>query len=139
MYYNEKGDEIKKFSAYDGMAFQLLKERGYKVGIITSENMKLNKRRANKLELDYDFHGIKNKLSFMHKFCIKNSLNFDEIAYIGDDINCHNLLCKVGVAGCPKNAINKIKSIPGIFHIRKKGGEGAFREFSNLFLKNDVL
>ena len=28
MYYTESGDEIKKFSAYDGMGFNILKEKG---------------------------------------------------------------------------------------------------------------
>ena len=134
MYYTEKGDEIKKFSAHDGMAFQILKEKGFKVGIITSEKMKLNKRRASKLKLDYDFHGVKDKLKIMKKFCQENSYNFSEIAYIGDDINCLNLLSNVGLAGCPSNAVIQIKSIPGIIQIDKKGGDGAFREFSKLFL-----
>ena len=133
MYYSEKGDEIKKFSAYDGMAFQILKEKGFKVGIITSENMKLNKRRASKLKLDYNFHGAKDKLKIIKKFCQENSYNFSEIAYIGDDINCLGLLSKVGVAACPSNAVNQIKSVPGIIQVDKKGGDGAFREFSKLF------
>ena len=134
MYYSEKGDEIKKFSAYDGMAFQILKEKGFKVGIITSEEMKLNKRRASKLKLDYDFHGAKDKLKIMKKFCLENSYNFSEIAYIGDDINCLDLLSKVGVAACPSNSVNQIKSVPGIIQVDKKGGDGAFREFSKLFI-----
>ena len=134
MYYSEKGDEIKKFSAYDGMAFQILKEKGFKVGIITSEEMKLNKRRASKLKLDYDFHGAKDKLKIIKKFCQENSYDFSEIAYIGDDINCLDLLSKVGVAACPSNAVNQIKLVPGIIQIDKKGGDGAFREFSKLFI-----
>ncbi|MDC3130504.1 acylneuraminate cytidylyltransferase [Bacteroidota bacterium] len=134
MYYSEKGDEIKKFSAYDGMAFQILKEKGFKVGIITSEKMKLNKRRASKLKLDYDFHGAKDKLKIIKKFCQENSYNYSEIAYIGDDVNCLDLLSVVGVAACPSNAVNQIKSVPGIIQVDKKGGEGAFREFSKLFL-----
>ena len=134
MYYSEKGDEIKKFSAYDGMAFQILKEKGFKVGIITSEEMKLNKRRVSKLKLDYDFHGAKDKLKIIKKFCQENSYDFSEIAYIGDDINCLDLLSKVGVAACPSNAVNQIKSVPGIIQVDKKGGDGAFREFSKLFI-----
>ena len=44
MYYTENGDEIKKFSTYDGMGFQLLKNHGIITGIITGEDRQLVKR-----------------------------------------------------------------------------------------------
>ena len=109
MYYTESGDEFKKFNCYDGMGMKLLQQRGYKVGILTSEDRKINRNRANKLNLDYQFHGIKNKLDFIVEFCDKENIDLSEIAYIGDDINCFDLLSQVGIAACPKNAIQKIK------------------------------
>ena len=135
MYYTESGDEFKKFNCYDGMGMKLLQQRGYKVGILTSEDRKINRNRANKLNLDYQFHGIKNKLDFIVEFCEKENIDLSEIAYIGDDINCFDLLSKVGIAACPKNAIQKIKSIPNIIQLNSEGGNGAFREFAELYLK----
>ena len=135
MYYTESGDEFKKFNCYDGMGMKLLQQRGYKVGILTSEDRKINRNRANKLNLDYQFHGIKNKLDFIVEFCDKENIDLSEIAYIGDDINCFDLLSKVGIAACPKNAIQKIKSIPNIIQLNSQGGYGAFREFAELYLK----
>ena len=49
MYYTENGDEIKKFCTYDGMGFKLLQKKGVKVGILTSEDRDLNRRRAKTL------------------------------------------------------------------------------------------
>ena len=135
MYYTESGDEFKKFNCYDGMGMKLLQQRGYKVGILTSEDRKINRNRANKLNLDYQFHGIKNKLDFIIEFCDKEKIDLSEIAYIGDDINCYDLLSNVGIAACPKNAIQKIKSIPNIIQLNSEGGYGAFREFAELYLK----
>lgn len=135
MYYTESGDEFKKFNCYDGMGMKLLQQRGYKVGILTSEDRKINRNRANKLNLDYQFHGIKNKLDFIVEFCDKENIDLSEIAYIGDDINCYDLLSNVGIAACPKNAIQKIKSIPNIIQLNSEGGYGAFREFAELYLK----
>ena len=135
MYYTESGDEFKKFNCYDGMGMKLLQQRGYKVGILTSEDRKINRNRANKLNLDYQFHGIKNKLDFIIEFCDKEKIDLSEIAYIGDDINCFDLLSNVGIAACPKNAIQKIKSIPNIIQLKSEGGNGAFREFAELYLK----
>ena len=58
MYYTENGDEFKKFCTYDGMGFQLLQKTGVKVGILTTEDKELNRRRAKKLGLDFDFQSI---------------------------------------------------------------------------------
>tara|TARA_B100000945_G_C20056419_1_gene445989 strand:+ start:148 stop:606 length:459 start_codon:yes stop_codon:yes gene_type:complete len=134
MYYSESGSEFKKFCCYDGMGMKLLQERGYKVGIITSEDREINRNRAKKLNLDFDFHGIKNKLDFIKNFCVNENIKLSEIAYIGDDINCFDLLSNVGVCACPQNAVSVIKSIPNIIQLKKCGGEGAFREFAELYL-----
>ena len=136
MYYSENGDEIKKFCVYDGMAFRLLQEAGYKVGIITTEDMQLNRRRAKKLNLDYDFHAADDKLMIIQNLCKQEGFQISQVAYIGDDINCYELLSNVGIAACPKNAVDKIKNIPKIFHLSKHGGEGVFREFAELILSN---
>ena len=134
MYYTEKGEEFKKFCTYDGMGLQMMQKKGVRVGILTSEDIDINRNRAIKLGLDFDFHGVKDKLSFVKDLCNKEGVLLSEIAYIGDDINCYHLLSHVGIAACPSNAIDKVKSIPNILQLKKKGGEGVVREFVELFL-----
>ena len=134
MYYTENGDEFKKFCTYDGMGFQLLQKAGIKVGIITTEDRELNRKRAKKLGLDFDFHGAKDKLQIVKKICENENITLDEIAYIGDDVNCFELLSNAGVAACPMNAVYKIKSIPNIIQLQRNGGDGAVREFVELIL-----
>ncbi len=53
MYYSEDGDELKKFSTLDGLGFRLMREHGIVCGIITGEDTKLVRRRAEKLKLDF--------------------------------------------------------------------------------------
>ncbi|NLP20728.1 MAG: 3-deoxy-D-manno-octulosonate 8-phosphate phosphatase, partial [Bacteroidales bacterium] len=43
-------------------------------------------------------------------------------------------LSAVGLAACPANSVEKIKNIPNIIHLTKKGGEGAVREFIEMIL-----
>ena len=135
MYYTEKGDEIKKFSTYDGMAFKILQKRGVKVGIITTEDRQLNRNRVQKLSLDFDFHGADDKLKIVKELCNKLNINLNQVAYIGDDVNCFELLSNVGFPACPKNAVEKIKSIPNIIQISQNGGSGAVREFVEIIIK----
>jgi YrbI family 3-deoxy-D-manno-octulosonate 8-phosphate phosphatase len=134
MYYTESGDEFKKFCTYDGMGFQLLQKTGVKVGILTTEDKELNRRRAKKLGLDFDFHGAKDKLQIVKDLCINENITLSEVAYIGDDVNCFSLLSNVGIAACPNNAVDKIKAIPNIMQLKSNGGDGVVREFVELFL-----
>ena len=116
MYYSENGDELKKFNTHDGMGFRIIKERGIKTGIITSEETKMVERRFRKLQLDYLYQGKKfgGKLAAVKDICEKEGIDLSEVAYIGDDVNCLELLSNVGFPACPADAIDSIKEIPGI-------------------------
>lgn len=133
MYYFEDGAESKKFSTYDGKAVELLRKNNIKTAIITSENTKIVKNRAKKLKIDYVVQGAKDKVFELNKIIKNEHINWDEVAYIGDDINDLELLKKVGFKACPKNARGEIKSIPGILILNTKGGDGALREFVDSF------
>jgi N-acylneuraminate cytidylyltransferase len=136
MYYAEDGNELKKFNTHDGKGFELLRKSGIKTGIITSENTTIVENRAKKLSVDYLYQGLehKGKLEIAKEICEKESITLQEVAYIGDDINCKELLQNVGMAACPANAIGEIKNIPNIINLSKNGGEGAVREFVEIIL-----
>jgi YrbI family 3-deoxy-D-manno-octulosonate 8-phosphate phosphatase len=134
MYYTESGDEIKKFSTYDGMGFKLMQAKGVKVGILTAENRKLNRNRAAKLKLDYDFHGIENKLETLSQLLRELSIDWKDVAYVGDDLNDIEVLKKVGQAFCPANAVEEVQKIKGIRKLKSSGGQGVVREiYKNWF------
>jgi len=137
MYYSENGDEMKKFNTHDGMGLQIIKNAGIKTGIITSEDTCIVERRFNKLKLDYLCQGKREggKLASALEICEKEGITLGNVAYIGDDINCFELLSNVGLAACPANAISKVKEIPGILRLSKKGGEGCVRELIEIILQ----
>lgn len=136
MYYTENGDELKKFSTYDGMAIKLFQEKGIKVGFITSENRKLNQRRAEKLKINFLEQGVEDKLRVVSDLCQRENISLDQIAYVGDDINDLQILRAAGVRFCPSNAQQAIKQIPGIITLTKRGGEGVLREIFDLYFHN---
>ena len=135
MYYTEAGDEIKKFNTRDGMGLKLLRDAGIKTGIITTENTKLVERRAAKLKVDHLVQGAYPKVNAAMEICSKEGISISETAYIGDDVNCIQLLEVVGLAACPADAVKKVKEIPGILILEKNGGEGVVREFADLILE----
>lgn len=131
MYYSEKGDELKKFNTRDGMGLQLLREAGIKTAIITSENTKIIEDRAKKLKIDYLVQGKRDggKLAAALELCGQLNISLNQVAYIGDDINCYDLLSAVSVKACPADACCKVKSLPNIRIMTKNGGGGCVREF----------
>lgn len=138
MYYTAQGDTMKRFQVIDGMGMKLLQKAGIKVGIITTEQTDIVKSRAAKLGLDYlrMGKGYSGKLSVAREICDEMGITLANVAYIGDDINCVDLLCKVGLAACPQNARPEVKAIPGIRLLRTSGGNGAFRELAEMILEN---
>lgn len=137
MYYSEKGDELKKFNTHDGMGFKLLHEKGIKTGIITSEKTRIVENRSKKLKVDYLYQGMfgGDKLKAALDICKKENIDLSQVAYIGDDINCHDLLSAVGFAFCPKDALPEIKSNPNIICLTKNGGCGVFRKMVDLIME----
>lgn len=129
MYYSENGDELKKFNTRDGMAFQLMRERGIKTAIITSENTKMVERRAAKLRIDYLMQGKRNggKLEAAKEICEKIGIKLSEVAFIGDDVNDIELLEQVGFAFCPADAVESVRKLGRIIILPTKGGDGAIR------------
>lgn len=137
MYYSEKGDELKKFNAKDGMAFELLKNKGIMTALITSEKTKIAQARADKLKINYLIQNSKNKGKLDSALALCNKLNIDisNVLYVGDDINCKELLEQAGFAFCPSDAVECIKNIKNITVCNKSGGKGVIREIvDTLFL-----
>ena len=131
MYYSENGDELKKFNTRDGMGLGMLREAGIKTAIVTSEDRELNRRRAEKLKVDFLVQGKREggKVAAVTEFVKELGISMNEVAYIGDDVNCVELLSSVGYAACPSDACARVKEIPGIAVMTRKGGEGCVREF----------
>jgi len=140
MYYGENGEEFKKFNTHDGKGFELLRSAGIKTGIITSEKTRMVANRAEKINLDYLYQGIEfeGKLEVAKYICQKENITLKEVAYIGDDINCKELLENVGLSACPADSLNEIKNIFNILRLSKKGGDGAVREFIDIILGQKI-
>lgn len=133
MYYSEFGDELKKFNTKDGMAFSILREKGIITGVVTGENVELNRRRAKKLRLDILESGCKDKASTIQKLCDEYKINLENVVYIGDDINDINAMKMVGFCCCPSDAAPQVRAIAD-YITKAKGGEGVIREIVEMIL-----
>lgn len=137
MYYSEKGDELKKFNTRDGMGFSFLRERGIITGVVTGEDVDLNRRRAEKLKLDIIEMGCKNKLQAIRKICNDYNIALENVCYVGDDTNDIEAIQAVGYGCCPADAVPEVKSVAQ-YITRTKGGDGVIREIVNKIMMKEL-
>ncbi len=109
MYYDNEGNEWKKFNTYDSAGIFFCKVNGIQTAIFTGEETEIVKRRADKLIVDHLFQGVKNKLKSMNELCRKLGISLDQVAYIGDDLNDIELLKEVGLSACPHSSPEYVK------------------------------
>jgi YrbI family 3-deoxy-D-manno-octulosonate 8-phosphate phosphatase len=136
MYYDQAGNELKKFHTYDSAGVLFCHKNNIPVGIITGEKTEIVKNRAVKLKVDYLFQGVSNKLETALELCDKLKISIKDVAYIGDDINDIEIIKKVGISAAPSSAPLYIQKIVD-FVTSKAGGNGAFREFVEKILEID--
>ncbi len=134
LYYTSEGLIMKKFNVKDGMGVYRLREAGIDCGIITTDDSELVFRRGDRLKLSFTYIGVLNKEQRLNEICQKRNINFEEVAFIGDDLNDEGIIKSAGLSACPSDAVSEIQDIVDIV-LTKKGGEGAFREFAEIILE----
>lgn len=127
MYYSDNS-EFKKFNTSDSVGLLLAKAAGIDVMVVTGEDVECVKRRMEKLKIRDYYPGVSDKLSLLKKLTSERNIDFEEIAFIGDEVNDHPLLRRVGFSGCPQSAPSYTKEIVD-YVVSTDGGKGAFRDF----------
>jgi 3-deoxy-D-manno-octulosonate 8-phosphate phosphatase (KDO 8-P phosphatase) len=133
MYYGESGEELKKFNTRDGMGIKLLQAEGVMIAIITREQTKIVARRAKKLGITEVFQGAKDKVSVLTHLSEKFAIPFEQMAYMGDDVNDVGALQTVGYAAAPADCVDQVRQMVH-YVCQKNGGEGAVREVIDMIL-----
>jgi len=134
MYYGAKGELMKKFSARDGKAFELLAAMGMRLAWISGEKNKIISSRARKLKIRGLYMGAKDKIKVAEKLLKTNHLQWQNILFVGDDWGDKGLLEKVGISCAPKDAIPAVREIADVV-LNRNGGEGVIAEVFQLFLR----
>ena len=138
MYYDQTGNEWKKFNTSDSAGVLFAHRLNIPVGIITGEETHIVARRSNKLRVDYLFQNTKDKLAVAQSLCEELHITLKDVAFIADDLGDINLLKQVGFAGVPASAPDYVKVL-GNVPLSKKGGEGVFREFVEKIIGSEKL
>ena len=134
----ENGQEIKTFSAKDGLGVVMLAKANLITSIITARENMTVKNRAQMLDIKELYMGAKNKVIALEELKEKYNLNYEEIAYMGDDLPDMCVLEKVGLKCCPNDAVKRVKEICN-FISSFNGGKGAVRELCDFILESKEI
>jgi arabinose-5-phosphate isomerase len=144
--YFDNNNNIKKYyNIKDGMSLKILRDNKIKTGLISSystekeiylnEN-KINEEIINHLKFDYSFIGKSNKIDILDNWLKELNLDYNNVAYIGDDINDIEIMKKINFSACPSDAVMECKNIVN-YICEKKGGYGCVREFVDKIIKDN--
>ena len=136
--YSIKGEETKSFSHIDGRGFYLAKKHGFIIGVITSEDSQIVKRRCEKLNCDFCVINSIDKIRSLEEVIKKLNILPNQVAFIGDDTNDIPIMSFVSLSFAVGNAHSSVLDNVNII-CKQKGGNGAVREAIDFILKSNKL
>ena len=132
--YNRDGEWSKTFDMRDGMGLEIIRELEVEVIVMTSEDSELVRSRMNKLQIERVFTGIKDKYACLQDLMEDGSMDYPQIAYVGDDVNDLSNMCAVGWSMAPNNATQIVRQQADMV-LTQDGGAGAIREACEWIMK----
>ena len=127
------GEEYKSFNVKDGQGLKMLQRYGIKIAIISGRQSKAVEFRMSELGITQVFLGCKDKVPFLEKLLTNESLNLNEVGYMGDDLPDIPILKQVGLRATVSDCHPAVK--PHVDFITKQpGGHGAVREVCDLII-----
>lgn len=134
IYIGNDGEVSKAFYAKDGMAIINLMKNNIVPVFLTGRKSPIAEYRAKELGVQEIYQGISDKTKILNELCEKYNISYDNMAYIGDDIQDLSAIKLVGVSFAPSNASDSVlEAVDNI--LSKKGGEGAVKEACEFILK----
>lgn len=126
-YYGPTGEALHAFHARDGMGLALARKEGLVLAAITGRVSQNVHARLSELGVPHIQQGIRDKIAEIESLMAKHRVTWDEVAYIGDDVNDIEVLQRAGLSCCVPDAADGVSD-----HVhwvtRRQGGHGALRD-----------
>ena len=130
----EAGEQLRSFFVKDGYAMQLAIKMGLDIWVISGGKSDGVRKRLEGLGIQEIHLGVKNKMNVMTQLTEKHQLRLEDLMYVGDDMPDYDVMQVVGLAVCPSDAVDDIKTISH-YMSPKRGGEGVVRDVLEKILK----
>jgi 3-deoxy-D-manno-octulosonate 8-phosphate phosphatase (KDO 8-P phosphatase) len=134
LYFGNQGEEIKAFNSLDGHGIKMLQASGVKVAIVTGRTSNIVAQRAKQLGIELVLQGREDKLKALYELTEHLRLDWNAMAYIGDDLPDLAAIIKVGLGISVPNAAKTMAQYSQ-YVTRLSGGHGAVREVCDLIMQ----
>jgi 3-deoxy-D-manno-octulosonate 8-phosphate phosphatase (KDO 8-P phosphatase) len=103
------GEWVRNMHIRDGYALQLAVKKGYLVCVISGSSSEPVRARLAKLGINDVYMNVGDKTSCLQEFKKTNSLQTDEVLYMGDDMPDLEVSRQAGLSTCPADACADIR------------------------------
>jgi 3-deoxy-D-manno-octulosonate 8-phosphate phosphatase (KDO 8-P phosphatase) len=134
LYYNDQGEETKRYNVKDGQGLKLVMAAGIEIAIVSAGASPSILHRARALGITQVFVGVEDKLAVLKDLCARLDLSLAQVAYIGDDVNDLPILQEVGCPLTVADAMPANRAI-ALCITAAGGGQGAVRELCDYLLQ----
>lgn len=126
--------ELKRFGITDGLGIRMLEWSGIPVVLISGRVSEATRIRAGELGVECFQDGGARKLPALRDVMRRHEVDWEEVAFVGDDLADLPALERVGLPVAVANAVPEVKAVARL-HLRRSGGHGAVREFVETLLR----
>lgn len=127
--------ELKRFDIQDGLGLRLLRTAGLPVLWLSGRHSEATTLRAEELRVDEVLQVPgPGKLDAMIGVLSRRGLDWENIAYVGDDLADLQVMRRVGLPIAVANAVPEVRAVAAAV-TRAAGGHGAVREVADALLK----
>jgi YrbI family 3-deoxy-D-manno-octulosonate 8-phosphate phosphatase len=123
---NQVGEEFVAANRKDGLAVNRLKILGIQVLIASTETNKVVLARGNKMGVEV-LQGLVNKAEAIDEYLKQKNISWNDVWYIGNDVNDLEAIEKANLSLCPADAVKIVKKTVDIV-LKSGGGKGILSE-----------
>lgn len=135
--YSSEGEEVKHFNVKDGVGIKLLSEFEVSVAIISAKESAPLKKRISDLGIKHSYLACKDKEAALKKLLQDLELDWDEVAFCGDDVIDLKAMKFVGLSICPNDAYFMVRDFCD-YVTQVEGGKGVAREVCDVILSSKM-
>ncbi len=125
---NLEGEEFVAANRKDGLAVKRLRDLGIQVVIASTETNKVVLARGNKMGVEV-LQGLADKAEAIDHYLKQKNLSWNDIWYIGNDINDLGAIERAKLSLCPADAVKKVRKSVGVV-LKTNGGRGILSEIA---------
>lgn len=126
---------VRTMNTRDSYAIQYAVKKGFRIVVITGGNNEMVRERMAYLGVKDVFLQAAHKLPVFEKFVIDNSISFENVLYMGDDLPDYHSIKKAGIGACPSDAAMEIRHVADYIS-PVEGGKGCVRDVIEQVLKS---